>query len=256
MPAELHLKKGARVALSVNLSDNLVNGLLGTVTQMAEQTVTVFFDQIDREVVLSRFRFSLYDVKAGKDNASRLQIPLSLAYAFTVHKAQGLTLDRVEVDCRNMVQSGQISVAIGRATSKRGLRVTHFDERLLKKPPPIILNFYKQTAVEPRNDLECCRSCMPCNSDMLNTVPDIEEMKHSFENGTDDELDDDDLIEAIETLESLALDRQNNQGVNDGGVCPTTRTPPDDEIIAHLKNSKYADVFTTQQEQFNKCLDF
>jgi len=51
-------------------------------------------------------------------------VPLSLAYALTVHKAQGLTLESVIVDCRNIRQPGQLGVAVGRAKTREGLQLT------------------------------------------------------------------------------------------------------------------------------------
>jgi hypothetical protein len=62
-------------------------------------------------------------INVKRDVATRLQIPLKLGYAFTVHKAQGLTLDCVEVDCRNINFPGQLGVAVGRAMKTDGLRV-------------------------------------------------------------------------------------------------------------------------------------
>ena len=55
--------------------------------------------------------------------ACRSKIPLRLAYALTFHKAQGLTLDRVVVNCRIMHRPGQLGVAVGRTSVKRGLHV-------------------------------------------------------------------------------------------------------------------------------------
>ena len=50
--------------------------------------------------------FSRYDPNQGKVVASRLQIPLKLAYAVTCHRSQGLTLSACVVDCNDMHRPG------------------------------------------------------------------------------------------------------------------------------------------------------
>ena len=65
----------------------------------------------------------------GEVQASRQQIPLILAWALSIHKAQGQTLERVKVDLGNVFENGQAYVALSRATSMNGLQVLRFDPR-------------------------------------------------------------------------------------------------------------------------------
>lgn len=65
----------------------------------------------------------------GEVQASRNQIPLILAWALSIHKAQGQTLERVKVDLGRVFEKGQAYVALSRATSMNGLQVMRFDPK-------------------------------------------------------------------------------------------------------------------------------
>lgn len=78
----------------------------------------------------------------GEVQAQRQQVPLILAWALSIHKAQGQTLQRVKVDLGKVFEKGQAYVALSRATSKAGLQVLRFDPRKVMVHPKVI-DFYQ-----------------------------------------------------------------------------------------------------------------
>lgn len=165
VPKKLHLKIGCPVMLLKNLSVKLVNGLRGTVTGLSKNNVTVNFSGgPNSENVITNFKpetFLLYSCTDGKVVASRQQYPLCLAYSITIHKSQGLTLQRVEVDASNIFAAGQLGVAIGRATEKKGLRVLGFNDSSVIKHDPNLYQFYENTGIpkfDTQGNLGCCRA--------------------------------------------------------------------------------------------------
>jgi len=74
----------------------------------------------------------------GDMEARRDQIPLILAWALSVHKSQGQTLERVKVDLRHTFEKGQAYVALSRATSMQGLQVLGFNATKVMAHPRVL----------------------------------------------------------------------------------------------------------------------
>jgi ATP-dependent DNA helicase PIF1 len=72
------------------------------------------------------------------------QVPLILAWAITIHKSQGITLERAEIDVgSDIFENGQTYVALSRVKSLEGLYLTSFDVSKIKVSEKVI-NFYKK----------------------------------------------------------------------------------------------------------------
>lgn len=72
-------------------------------------------------VTVSRERWSIR--AGGRLVASRVQVPLGLAWALSVHKSQGLTLDKAELKLDAAFEAGMVYVALSRVRSLQGLRI-------------------------------------------------------------------------------------------------------------------------------------
>lgn len=71
---------------------------------------------------------------------SRHQVPLILAWALSIHKSQGQTIQRVKVDLGRVFEKGQSYVALSRAATIEGLQVLRFDPK--KVPLPLLLSAF------------------------------------------------------------------------------------------------------------------
>lgn len=127
--ATLLLKPGAKVMLLRNDPDKRwVNGTIARVAQLQDKRVWIEVDGNVHEIepVSWEARRYAYDQTAEKivENVTGTfrQFPLRLAWALTIHKSQGLTLDRVYIDLgRGTFAHGQTYVALSRCRSLEGL---------------------------------------------------------------------------------------------------------------------------------------
>jgi len=125
-PEVLRLKVGAKVMfVKNNFEEGFVNGTLGKI---------VAFDH-DGPVVLTTYGRTIH-VKPtswmieeeGKPKATISQYPLRLAWAITVHKSQGMSLDAIEVDLSKSFERGMGYVALSRVRSLEGLTLLGLNE--------------------------------------------------------------------------------------------------------------------------------
>lgn len=130
--ADLELKEGARVMMIKNDPDGRwVNGTLATVEGFGSNSVIVKIDGRAYEIepaVWEKYRYEL-DPETKKVKREVIgtfkQMPLRLAYAVTIHKAQGLTLEKVYIDFDSgMFAHGQAYVAFSRARTLEGLEIS------------------------------------------------------------------------------------------------------------------------------------
>lgn len=132
-PERLALKKGAAVMFTKNSPKNsFVNGTLGTVVDFDRFTKCpiVQLKNNGREITTTPMEWLIED--NGKVQATIVQIPLRLAWAITVHKSQGMSLDAAFVDLRQAFVPGQGYVALSRVRTLAGLWLAGYNEQALR----------------------------------------------------------------------------------------------------------------------------
>lgn len=97
----------------------------------------------------------------GEIQAQRQQVPLILAWALSIHKAQGQTLQRVKVDLGRVFEKGQAYVALSRATSQVGLQVSRFDPKKVMVHPKVTEFYTKLSSISQIDNTRRSESARP-----------------------------------------------------------------------------------------------
>ncbi len=136
-PERLRLKKGARVmCVKNNFEKGYVNGTLGVVVSCGWnvdpiiRTAATPDHPEGRLVTIEKATWQIED--GGKILAELNQYPLRLAWAITVHKSQGMSLDAVEVDLSKTFEPGMGYVALSRVRTLKGLAILGFHENAFR----------------------------------------------------------------------------------------------------------------------------
>lgn len=129
-PEKFVVKKGAKVMFTKNnLEAGYVNGTLGVISDFGP-----FGDPIVKtsngEITASPQSWIIEE--DGKIKAEISQIPLRLAWAITVHKSQGMSLDAMEVDLSKSFVKGMGYVALSRVRSLNGMKILGWNDISLK----------------------------------------------------------------------------------------------------------------------------
>lgn len=131
-PAELKVKKGALVMAVKNSPDRkFVNGSIGTIIDFEPYTDYPIVEfRNGKEVSMVPDTWEQRD--GDKKRASITQIPLRLAWAITIHKSQGMTLDAARIDLRKAFVEGMGYVALSRVKNLNNLYLTGINQMALK----------------------------------------------------------------------------------------------------------------------------
>ena len=182
-PETLALKVGARVMTLTNKRSadgeiEYVNGEIGVIEAMDDGENAVVHVRLDRgsTVSIQRTKWSKYeyesefDANTGKpivrqrEVGTFVQIPLKLAYAVTIHKSQGLTLDCVEVKLGDgCFASGQLYTALSRCRNIDNLRIDRAICPADANLDQAVVDFYREveSGHQPKSKRKDATSAIP-----------------------------------------------------------------------------------------------
>lgn len=136
---EISLKKDAIVMFIKNNHElGYVNGTTGVVVDFDEQTQLPIVKTSHGHLIKTPLEDWTMENDSGNIVAKVSQIPLKLAWAITIHKSQGMTLDSAEIDLSKTFEVGQGYVALSRIKNIEGLRLMGFNDLALAVDPLIL----------------------------------------------------------------------------------------------------------------------
>ena len=136
-PSTLVLKEGAVVMFTRNKPDqSYVNGTLGKVIGFTQGGFPQVETKDGATIIPQRETWKMEE--NGQIKAQFTQIPLRLAWAITVHKSQGMSLDEASMDLSKTFEYGQGYVAISRVRSLAGLYLKGMNKKMLEVHPEVV----------------------------------------------------------------------------------------------------------------------
>jgi hypothetical protein len=170
-PEMLALKIGARVMFTKNdMNRRFVNGTTGTVVGFKndEEGCPIVETTDGKTIVAEPVEWTVES--EGRILARVAQFPLRLAWAITVHKSQGMSLDAAHMDLSAAFEYGQGYVALSRLRTLAGLSLAGFNHRALEVHPNIAIK-----------DVEFRRESEAAQEELANTAPDdLRDMQDEF----------------------------------------------------------------------------
>lgn len=142
IPETLLLKEGALIMMRKNdITGGLhyVNGSLGYIQDIVDDSLTIKLFS-GEEIEVGKEKFSYLDGD-GIEVISAWNFPVTLAWATTIHKAQGASLDRMIVDLHALWEPGQAYVALSRVRSGSGLMIERWSQTSILAEP-LVTQFY------------------------------------------------------------------------------------------------------------------
>ena len=135
-PEILELKIGAEVMfVANNFSEGFVNGSRGKVIGFKDNAPLVELQSNQKIISVEKHSWALEE--DGKERARVTQYPVRLAWAITIHKSQGMSLDGAEIDLSRAFTPGMGYVALSRARSLSGVYLKGINNTALAMHPEI-----------------------------------------------------------------------------------------------------------------------
>jgi len=232
LDANMCIKETARVMLTKNIDigDRLINGQLGTVVrievnQNTEKPTVIYikfdddkagnsliqkstssFVRQNRVVPIERIlaKIKIHPNKPSSPEIQRMQFPLTLAYAVSIHKVQGLSLNSLVISFELVKQksfkTGQVYVALSRATSLNGIHILgKINSKYVKADPRVDEEYERLREISKTKHMETNEKCEE-HGILTICLLNIRSLKqHSIDIKYDPNIQDSDVIALTET---------------------------------------------------------
>ena len=211
-PEKLLLKVGATVMFTKNSqTEKFANGMLGIVREFDATGFPVVELRTNKKISVYPMEWAL-EID-GKVKAKVLQLPLRLAWAITIHKSQGMSMDAAAMDLTNVFEYGQGYVALSRVRRLSGLHLFGISPKAFQIHPEVI-----------KQDQEFKQASLMVEQQMANSVPEeLQQFHNSF----------------IENLGgSLAEVQITEQKISDDRYAPTLELWKEGKTIAEIAEAR------------------
>ena len=133
----LTLTKGTQVMLNANnIYEGLANGSRGIIIDFSSDGYPIVHFLND---IIVEIKYKDYKIEDNSDSVTKKQIPLIHAWAITIHKAQGMSLEYLETDIGHSIfEYGQAYVVLSRIKNLEGLSLLNINYTKIKANPKII----------------------------------------------------------------------------------------------------------------------
>ncbi|MDR1007778.1 MAG: AAA family ATPase [Campylobacteraceae bacterium] len=157
IPLRLELKAGAHILFCVNKWGKFYNGERGIIKGIFDEYLLI--EKGAELIKVEPYEFTLYEntLNGGEIKSKALaalkQFPIKLAYAITIHKSQGMSIERLVCDVDNIFENSQFYVAVSRAISAKNLYIRYsrgdFDSYLKRciRTDDRVKEFYKNAKI-------------------------------------------------------------------------------------------------------------
>jgi ATP-dependent exoDNAse (exonuclease V) alpha subunit len=138
-PKYVELCIGAQVLVTYNIDQDIINGTRGYIISMSTNSINIKL--VNNDIVTIPY---VKLISAENDKIYVQFMPLKLAYALSIHRCQGSTLDAIEIDIgKSIFEYGQAYVSLSRAKSLSSIKILDVDIKSFKIHP-LVKEFYNQ----------------------------------------------------------------------------------------------------------------
>ena len=268
---EMVLKKDAVVMFIKNNHElGYVNGTTGVVIDFDKESGLPIVKTYSGSVIRLKLEDWTIENDKGTITAKVSQVPLKLAWAITIHKSQGMTLDSAEIDLSKTFEVGQGYVALSRIKNIDGLRLMGLNDKALSVDPLILhiddrIKAASQKAsdeistLDPTN-LEELFNCYIMSIGGTTDISKIEEQERVLKSekkviansATPTHIQTKELIETSNSIEELALNRGMSKGTILKHLSVLKEQYPDLDLDKFMPDSNILTLVKDAQENIIK----